>query len=116
MIDNKDTLEETQEILINVIESFKEMNEDNIEERLKFVKKALIHLDDNVLKDNAFKGSDGAINELLKKIKRNINALSYAVVVFTAKDNIEKKRDMVTSWLTYYVKQINTHLGNGNGQ
>jgi hypothetical protein len=109
---NKDLLEDTQEILINIIESFKEMTSDNMNERLNFVKKALNHLNNNVIKDKAIETYCDE-NKLLRKIKRNLTAISYSITAFTTTVTIEKKRDMVTSWLTYYVKQIDALLGNG---
>lgn len=104
---NKEILEETQEILINCIETLREINEETFDEKIEFVKKALSHLNNNVIKDKDVEYSNG-VNRLLKKIKRNSTILSSVALTCVNNKNILYKKEMIINWLAYYAKQLDT--------
>ena len=110
---NQDILEETQEILLNVVESLKELRRDNFKERIDFVTNALNHLQTNVIKEEFIKDSNIGVNELLKKIKRNMTMFTKLSLADVNIQNYIVRKPMLINWVTYYVKQVDTYLKNG---
>lgn len=111
---NQDILEETQEILLNVVESLKELRRDNFKERIDFVTNALNHLQTNVIKEELIEGkSNIGVNELLKKIKRNMSMFVRLSLADVNIQNYIVRKPMLINWVTYYVIQVDTYLKNG---
>lgn len=110
---NQDILEETLEILLNVVESLKELRRDNFDERIDFITSAFNHMQDNVIKEELIKDSNIGVNELLKRIKRNMAMFVRLSLGDVNIQNYIDRKPMLINWVSYYVKQVDTYLKNG---
>lgn len=110
---SKQILEDTQDVLANCIISINEFTKDNLKEHITFMKKAITHLHDNVITQEALhKSNNAVINELLGRINKNIIAFSRAALDNLTVENYEDKKPMLISWLSYYEKQVINFLSN----
>ena len=110
---SKQILEDTQDVLANCIISINEFTKDNLKEHITFMKKAITHLHDNVITQEALhKSNNAVINELLGRINKNIIAFSRAALDNLTVENYEDKKPMLISWLSYYEKQVIDFLSN----
>ena len=110
---HQDTLEETQEILLNVYESLKELTLENLKERTDFITKAFKHLRENVIKDEFIKDTSNNVDDLLKRIKRNMSMFERIALSDVKPENYINKQPMLTQWVKYYIEQVNKMLKNG---
>jgi hypothetical protein len=110
---HQDTLEETQEILLNVYESLKELTLENLKERIDFITKAFKHLQENVIKEEFIKDTNNKVDDLLKKIKRNMLMFERIALSDVKPENYINKQPMLTHWVKYYVEQVDRLLKNG---
>ena len=110
---NQDILEETQEILLNVLQSLRELRRDNFDERIDFITSAFNHMQENVIKEELIKDSNIGVNDLLKKIKRNMAMFVKLSLGDVSVENYIVRKPMLINWVTYYVKQVDTYLKNG---
>jgi len=110
---SKQILEDTQDVLTNCIMSINDFTKENLNEHITFMKKAIAHLHDNVLTQEALnKTNNTVVNELLGKINRNIIAFSRAALDNLTVENFEDKKPMLVAWLSYYEKQVINFLSN----
>lgn len=111
---SKQILEDTQDVLANCIISINDLTRDNLKEHVTFMKKAIAHLHDNVITQEALhKSNNAVINELLRRINKNIIAFSRAALDNLTTENFEDKKPMLISWISYYEKQVIDFLRNG---
>jgi hypothetical protein len=110
---NQDILEETQEILLNVLQSLRELRKDNFDERIEFIINAFNHMQTNVITEEIIKDSNIGVNELLKKIKRNMSMFVRLSLGDVNIQNYIDRKPMLINWVSYYVKQVDTYLKNG---
>ena len=118
MLIHQDILEETQEVLLNCIESIKEITHDNVKDKVDFINKTFKHLQENVItqafiNENNNKETLSNTFDLLKNIRRNTEMFCRVALSTINDKNWFDKKPMLEHWLQYYEDRVEGFLNNG---